>query len=70
MKILQPTRRQIDAFSHLLLDLGKILVASVVLGFFLPGLAGEVPFNIFAGGTLISVVSFGAGLILLKENSS
>lgn len=66
-QIFKLNKRRIDKLSDLLIDLGKISVGSVVIGYFLPGLAGEVSTAIFVIGAFISVGMFIMGLILLKE---
>lgn len=69
MRFLKPNDQQVEKFSDLLIDLGKLLVASVILGFFLPGLAGEVPPDIFIGGVFIAILSFSGGFKLIKEKA-
>ncbi len=50
------TNSQIGLLSKYLSDLSKILVASVVIGFFVPTGAGPITLPVFLGGTMTAVV--------------
>lgn len=54
------SKLQIKAFSQLLLDLGKIIAGSVVIGFFIPSLG--IRWGAFITGIFISYMCFYFGL--------
>lgn len=49
------TRSRIDIFSKYFADISKILVASIVVGFFVPSSGGVVSIPVFAGGILAAI---------------
>lgn len=67
IKSLKFNNKRINKLSDLLIDLGKISVASIVIGYFLPGLSGEIPIIVFVAGSFASLILFIIGLVLTKE---
>lgn len=53
---------QVRELSRLSLDLGKIVFAAAVVGFFVPGFSGDVHVIGVVIGTLMSVLLFGVGI--------
>jgi len=60
-------RNQFDLISKYFSDLSKILVASVVIGFFIPAGAKEVSLNVFLWGIVLAVGCFIFSVNLAKE---
>ena len=54
--------------SDFLSDIAKIVFGSAVVGYFLPGFAGEVSFRIFIGGLLSTVLSLVLAVKLSNNN--
>lgn len=50
------SKDQTDLISKYLSDLSKILVASVVIGFFIPTSAGPITLPVFLSGTMTALV--------------
>lgn len=61
------TKPQLETVSRFFSDLAKILFASVIVGYFVPSLAGAVGIATFAGGLLLFVAFFIFSVILVKE---
>lgn len=62
-------KSQIKLLSGLISDLGKIIFASIVIGFFVPGIAGEITLPVFVFGVFASIVCFATAFMLLKWRS-
>ena len=62
---MQLTRVQVDILSRYFVDLSKILFASTVVGFFIPG-ASAVSLQVFLAGSLFAVIFITFGLSLAK----
>lgn len=60
--MMSPTK--LDTVSKLVIDLGKILFAAAVVGFFIPGFSGEVGLLTFVFGAATSVTLFFIGIKL------
>jgi len=58
---------QIEAISKFFADLSKILFASAVVGFFIPGSSGYVNMSVFIFGSLFSLGLFILSIALLKS---
>ncbi len=58
---------QIESISEFFADLAKILFGSAVVGFFVPGFAGNVSIPTFVVGSLLSAGLFISSVIILKE---
>ncbi len=50
------------ALSQIALDLGKIVVAASVIGFFIPGFSGEVGATTMVVGSTASILLFAVGI--------
>jgi len=59
--------RQVEELAKLFLDIGKLVLASIVLGFFQSGLNPTLVFVYSLIGLTISLILFKMGLQLLKE---
>lgn len=57
---------QIRATSKLVIDLGKILFAAFVVGFFVPGFSGEVNLFTFLIGGILALTLFVVGIKLTR----
>ena len=55
---------QINGLANLLIDIGKLFIGSVVIGFFIPSLGISLAF--FVVGIIFAVGSFYIGLSLLR----
>jgi hypothetical protein len=60
------TNLQIEALSKYFVDLSKILFASAVVGFFIPGYSGEISILTFVLGALFSVGLVLLGILIIK----
>jgi len=61
------SRVQLEALSKYFSDLSKILVASAVIGFFIPSREGIITLPIFTVGSLVAVLCLILSLNLLKD---
>lgn len=61
------TQLQAKAISDLLFDFAKIIFASVIVGFFVPGIVGPINANVFIAGIIITIVCVVGGLTILKS---
>lgn len=61
------TSGQIKAIAGLLLDFGKIVFASLVVGAFLPGTAGGIAWPTFTGGLLVAFALVILGVLFSKD---
>lgn len=59
-------QNQLEALSKYLADLSKILVASTVIGFFVPTSAGPITIPTFITGTLVALLALFAGIRIIK----
>ena len=50
------TKTQVDIFSKYLSDVSKILIASVVVGFFVPSGVGPISVPVFSVGSATAVI--------------
>lgn len=68
-----PSRRlladtQLDRLAEYFLDLSKLLVASVIVGFFVPGSTGEkIDAATFLAGTLLALIGLVFGIRLTPK---
>ncbi len=60
-------REQINLIAKTLADLAKLLFASSVIGFFIPGSSGAVDISTFAAGSAGSVLFLTIGVAILKS---
>lgn len=65
--ITELTKRQIEEIAKLLLDLGKFVFATLVLGFFQSGLPSIIALGYGFIGLTLSVIFFTMSIILLRE---
>jgi hypothetical protein len=56
--------KQTDILSKLTIDIGKILFAAAVVGFFIPGFSGDVSFSVFIVSIFSSLFLFITGINL------
>jgi len=63
---MQFTKNQIDALSKYFADLSKILIASTVIGFFIPTGAGPITIPVFITGTFVALLTLFASIRLAK----
>jgi len=59
---------QVESISRFFADVSKLLIASVVIGFFIPNVAGSVDVITFVGGSVLSIVLFTVSVIMLKSD--
>lgn len=64
---MQLNKFQLDKLSDFLIDLAKILFASSVVGFFIPGSSGQINVMVFIIGTISTFGCLVAGLKILKK---
>ena len=64
---MQFTKHQVDKLSSFLIDLAKILFASSVFGFFIPGSSGQVNVIVFIVGAIFAFGCLIGGLNLLSR---
>lgn len=64
---MQLNKFQLDKLSDFLIDLAKILFASSVVGFFVPGSSGQVNVIVFIAGVISTFGCLTAGLKILKK---
>ncbi len=60
-------RDQIQLIAKTLADVAKLLFASSVIGFFIPGSSGTVSISAFAVGSACGVLMFTASVATLKS---
>lgn len=60
-------REQIVLIAKTLADVAKLLFASSVIGFFIPGSSGAVTLGIFLTGTVFAALFFWGGIAILKS---
>jgi len=60
-------RNQFEALSKYFSDLSKILVASAVIGFFIPSREAIITLPIFTTGSLVAILCLVLSLNLLKD---
>lgn len=60
------SHQRLDVISKLILDLGKILFAAAVVGFFIPGFSGTVSVPTLIAGTILSTSLFITGIKLTR----
>ncbi len=60
-------RDQIELIAKTLADVAKLLFASSVVGFFIPGSSGAVSISAFAVGSACGVLIFIVGVATLKS---
>ncbi len=59
---------QLDKLAEYFLDLSKLLVASVIVGFFVPGSTGErIDIATFLAGTLLALIGLVFGVKLTPK---
>ncbi|TSC56560.1 MAG: hypothetical protein Greene071421_135 [Parcubacteria group bacterium Greene0714_21] len=58
--------QQVDALSKYFSDISKILVASTVIGFFVPTAIGSVPFSVFMVGATVAMGTLVISIYLQK----
>lgn len=64
---MQFNRDQIELIAKTLADAAKLLFASSVIGFFIPGSSGVVGISAFAAGSMCSIMLFAVGVAILKS---
>jgi len=65
---LQLNKFQVKAVSEFFRDLAKLIIASAVIKFFLPGLGGGVPLITFIIGSGLAIVFLVTGVAILKPS--
>ncbi len=61
-------KEQVESISKFFGDVSKLLIASVVIGFFMPNVAGSVDVITFVGGSILAMVLFTVSVIMLKSS--
>lgn len=60
-------KSQIKVLSDFLSDTAKIIFASAVVGFFIPGMTGELPQVVLIGGLIATTTFLVAAMLLAKS---
>ncbi|MBI3442836.1 MAG: hypothetical protein HY007_03655 [Candidatus Sungbacteria bacterium] len=60
-------REQVALIAKTLADVAKLLFASSVIWFFIPGASGAVTLGIFLTGTVFAALFFWGGIAILKS---
>lgn len=60
------TDSQINVLSSYLADVSKILIGSVVIGFFLPTSTGAITIPVFMTGSMIAVATLWVSIIIIR----
>ncbi|MBI3261320.1 hypothetical protein HYZ64_03065 [Candidatus Berkelbacteria bacterium] len=63
---MQLSEGQFKILSQYFADISKILVASVVVGFFLPSAAGQISIPVFIVGSVMAFVTLVASINIFK----
>lgn len=63
----EPNKNQLKAISALCSNLGLLLIASIVIRFFVPSTEEMVSGLVFAGGILLAALFFAWSVRLLRE---
>lgn len=60
------TREQLKVVANFLLDGAKIIFGSLVVGVFVPGASGEIPWTTFLSGIGLTITFLGISAALTK----
>ena len=66
IKTMRLTSPQIDTIAKYLADVSKILIGSVVVGFFVPTSTGPISIPVFLAGSLMALLTLGGSIQLTK----
>lgn len=62
-------KNKMNVVSDFFLDSAKIIFASLVVGVFVPGTAGQIPWLTFAIGIIVTILFLGVAVKLSKTES-
>lgn len=65
--LLDIPKTKLKALANFSIDLAKILVASAVVGFFVPGFPGQVNLESFIFGSILATIFLVIGIKLIPE---
>lgn len=69
VEVMELSKLHLKSLSKYLMDLSKILFASAIVGFFIPGFSGPVNLPTFILGSLFALAFLLAGLKILPQEN-
>lgn len=60
-------RQQLELLAKYFADVLKVLIASLVIGYFIPNESGSIPLHIVWMGAAVALASLAASIVFIRE---